>query len=71
MVEPKKVKYKIKLLHEGASELEASADGGTWECAHPSEVAKLITAKFNEGWVFYNKRPAGDWGWELFFRKKR
>jgi hypothetical protein len=64
------IKYKIRLLHEGAGELEAAADGGILECTRPEEVTDMITKKFNEGWVFVQKRGIGDWGWELFFRRK-
>ena len=65
------VKYKVRLLHEGAEELEAATDDGIWECTSAQEVSNLITNKFDEGWVFHTKRPIGDWGWELFFRKKQ
>lgn len=67
----KSIKYKIRLLNEGAEELEAASDGGVCECFSPKDVTSLVTRKFNEGWVFHTKRPVGDWGWELFFRKRR
>ncbi len=65
------VKYKIRLLTEGGGELDAAQDGGVWECSDPQEITRLITEKFNEGWVLVKKRGIGDWGWELFFRKRQ
>lgn len=64
------VKYKIRLMQEGI-EMDGATDGGIVECKTPKDVERLVVNKFNEGWVFVTKRNVGDWGFELFFRKKR
>lgn len=67
---PTIIKYKIRHLFEGAQELEASSDEGIVECSNPTQVTSLISDRFNQGWTFVKKRAVGDWGWELFFRKR-
>lgn len=64
------IKYKIWLMQTGVDE-DVGADGGVWECSDPQEVTRLVEEKHQEGWVLHKKKDVGDWGFELFFRRKQ